>query len=130
MTRVNPVGDALKSLINAERASKPQVLLRISSKAVVKFLQVMQTKKYIDKMEIIDDQHVGKICVTLNGRLTKASVISPQRSVKTSDIEQCVTNFLPSKHYGFIILETSKGLMTHKDAKTRKIGGKLVGYFF
>jgi small subunit ribosomal protein S15Ae len=44
MVRISVLGDALKTLSNAEKRGKRQVLLRPSSKVVIKFLQVMQKK--------------------------------------------------------------------------------------
>ena len=41
MVRVSVLNDALKTLYNAEKRGKRQVLLRPSSKVVIKFLQVM-----------------------------------------------------------------------------------------
>ncbi|TIB74791.1 hypothetical protein E3Q24_00321 [Wallemia mellicola] len=42
MVRVSVLNDALNSIVNAERRGKRQVLVRPSSKVVVKFLSVMQ----------------------------------------------------------------------------------------
>lgn len=42
MVRMSVLGDALKTLSNAEKRGKRQVMLRPSSKVVIKFLQIMQ----------------------------------------------------------------------------------------
>jgi small subunit ribosomal protein S15Ae len=42
MVRISVLNDCLNSMLNAERRGKRQVMVRPSSKVVVKFLSVMQ----------------------------------------------------------------------------------------
>jgi small subunit ribosomal protein S15Ae len=130
MVRISVLSDTLKSITNAERQGKRQVLVRPSSKVTVKFLQVMQKHGYISDFEIIDDHRAGKIVITLNGRLNKCGAISPRYDMKVVDMEKWVNKLLPSRQFGFIVLTTSAGIIEHEEARKRHTGGKVLGYFY
>ena len=74
MVRVDSLADALRSICNAEKRHKRQVLIRPCSKVTVKFLTVMMKHGYIGEFEIIDDHRAGKIVVNLNGRINKVII--------------------------------------------------------
>ena len=40
--RINVLADCLKTMLNAERAGRKQVMIRPASKVVIKFLKLMQ----------------------------------------------------------------------------------------
>lgn len=81
MVRISVLHDALKTMYNAEKRGKRQVLIRPASKVVIKFLQLMQKHDYIGDFEFVDDHRAGKIVVQLNGRLNKCGCISPRYDV-------------------------------------------------
>ncbi|XP_022241944.1 40S ribosomal protein S15a-like isoform X4 [Limulus polyphemus] len=100
MVRMNVLADALRSINNAEKRGKRQVLLRPCSKVVIRFLTVMMKHGYIGEFEIVDDHRAGKIVVNLTGRLNKCGVISPRFDVHLRNLEKWTSNLLPSRQFG------------------------------
>jgi small subunit ribosomal protein S15Ae len=88
------------------------------------------TLGYIGEFEIVDDHRANKIVIELNGRLNKCGVISPRFDVEYGEIEKWVVNLLPSRQFGQILLSTTYGIMTHEEARRKKTGGKILGFFY
>ncbi|KAH0922413.1 hypothetical protein HID58_022431 [Brassica napus] len=130
MVRISVLNDALKSMYNAEKRGKRQVMIRLSSKVIIKFLIiVMQKHGYIGEFEYVDDHRSRKIVVELNGRLNKCGVISPRFDVGVKEIEGWTARLLPSRQFGYIVLTTSAGIMDHEEARRKNVGGKFLAFF-
>ena len=130
MVMMSVLSSALRDIASAERRGKRQVLIRPSSKVIVKFLQVMQKHGYIGEFEIVDDHRAGKIIVNLNGRLNKCGAICPRFDCPANEFEKWVSNILPSRQFGFVVVTTSLGIMDHEEARERNTGGKVLGFFY
>merc|ERR1711879_110061 len=130
MGRINPLADALKCILVAERKGRRQVLLRPASKVIIKFLRQMQKHGYIGEFEVVDDHRSNKIVVELLGRINKCGVISPRFDIKLPNLEGWCSNILPSRHFGKVILTTTYGILDQHECINKKTGGKILGFFY
>jgi len=126
----NILAIALKNILNAEKKGKRQVLLRPSSKVLIKFLKLMQKRGYIGEFEVIDDHRCGKVVVELLGRINKCGVISPRFDVPLGHVERWCNMIMPSRQFGYLVLTTTYGIMDHHQAQHKHTGGKILGFFF
>ncbi|KAM4795137.1 small ribosomal subunit protein uS8-like [Rhinophrynus dorsalis] len=129
MVSMNVLADALKSINNAEKRVKRQVLIRPCSNVIVWFLTVMNKHDYIGEFEI-NDHRAKKIVVNLTGRLNKCDVISSRFDVQLKDLEKWQNNLLPSRQFGYIVLTTSAGIKDHEEARQKHRGDKILGFVF
>jgi Ribosomal protein S8 len=85
---------------------------------------------YIGEFTVVDDHRNGKIVVNLIGRVNKCGCISPRFDISAGDYEKWVANLLPSRQFGFIVVTTSSGIMTHDEARRKGLGGKVPNDLF
>ena len=130
MTKQNPIADAMSAIKNACDTGKFAVIVEPASRLFGDMLKVMQEYGYISGFKKFEDGRGGKYEISLTGGINKCGVITPHFSVKVEDLESWETRYLPGKGFGIIILTTSKGVMSHEQARKLGVGGELLGYVF
>ena len=133
MVSMDPLANALSTIMNNEMRGNREAVITPASKLIAMVLRVMQKYGYVGEFEHIDDGRWGKIKVQLLGRINKCGVIKPRFSVKYKDLRempQWLRKYLPSRDIGIIILTTPQGVMSHREALEKRIGGVLLAYVY
>ena len=126
----DPLNDAMSVIRNAERVGRGECVVKPSSKLIGRVLKVMQEAGYIRQFEFVDDGRSGMFRVNLAGQINDCGVIRPRYSVRTGDLERYEARYLPAQDFGVLILTTTKGVLTHTQAKQGGVGGKLLAFVY
>ncbi len=126
----DPLADVMSLILNNEIIGRSECTLKPASKIIRLLLKVMKENDYILDFKEVEDSRGNYIHLKLNGNINKCGVIKPRYSVKNKEFEKFERRFLPAKDFGILFVSTPIGIMTHYDAKSKKIGGKLLAYCY
>ncbi len=121
---------ALSKVNNAEKSGKDVCDIRPASVTIKKVLELMQSNGYVGSVDLHTDSKGSKVSVNLIGGINRCGAIKPRFPVKKGAYERFEKTYLPAKDFGIIIVSTSKGFMSHIDAKKQNLGGRLVSYCY
>jgi len=130
MTLNDPLANALSGIWNAEKVGKLECTLKYSSKVILAVLEIMKVNNYISEFKVEKNNRGDLVHITLLKNINKCCVIKPRYPVKLSAYEKFEKRFLPAKNMGIIIVSTNKGILTHHEAKEKKLGGRLLAYCY
>jgi small subunit ribosomal protein S8 len=124
------IADMLTRIRNANDAGHPTVEIPCSNikKAIV---QTLKDEGYIQDFEIIDDSKQGMIKVYLKYGPNKKKVISGIKRISKPGLRiYAKKDNIPRVMGGLgtVILSTSKGIMTDKQARKEQVGGEVICY--
>jgi small subunit ribosomal protein S8 len=127
---MDTLANGLTTVVNNEMRNKRECIISPASKLLGRVLRIMQLNGYIGEFEFIDDGRSGKFKIQLLGRINKCGAIRPRFSVKTAKFEEWEKKFLPSREVGLLVVSTPNGVLSHKDAIEKHIGGKLLAFIY
>lgn len=130
MVMNDTLANALAIIANSEARRSKECIVYPASKLIGNVLRVMQVHGYIGEFELIDDGRGGKFRIQLLGNINACKAIKPRFSVKLKEFEEYKRMFLPSRNIGILILSTPLGVLSHKEAEAKHVGGKLLAYVY
>jgi len=125
---LDTLANGLTTVINNEMRNKHECIISPASKLLGRVLRIMQLNGYIGEFEFIDDGRSGKFKVQLLGRINRCGAVRPRFSIKADQLEEWEKEFLPSREVGLLVVSTPTGVLSHRDAKDKHTGGKLLAF--
>jgi small subunit ribosomal protein S8 len=130
LTMMDTLSNGLTAIMNNELRNKRDCVISPASKLLGRVLRVLQLNGYIGEFEFIDDGRAGKFKVQLLGRVNKCGAIKPRYSVGADGFENWEKTFLPARDVGILVVSTPFGVLSHREAKGKNVGGRLLAYVY
>ena len=127
---MDTLANGLTTVINNEMRNKRECIISPASKLLGRVLRIMQLNGFVGEFEFIDDGRSGKFKVQLLGRINKCGGIRPRFAVRVEEFEGWEKKFLPSRDVGIMVVSTSKGVISHREAEEKNIGGRLLAFVY
>ena len=130
MTMTDPIADMLTRIRNANTAMRDEVRMP-SSKMKVALADVLKSEGYIDNFEVAKDDRGPGQTLTIDMKYSdqRERVISGITRVSKPGLRvYSKSDSIPRVlgGLGVAIVSTSKGLMSDREARRRRIGGEVV----
>lgn len=130
MSLNDTLANALTKITNAEKRGKTDCLVSPSSNVIKAVLGVMKDNLYIGDIETLSEEKGGLLKINLIGNINKCGAVKPRFALSKENYEKFEKRYLPAKGFGFLVVTTSQGIMSHNEAIKKKIGGKLLAYCY
>ncbi|MEM3373841.1 MAG: 30S ribosomal protein S8 [Candidatus Woesearchaeota archaeon] len=126
----DPLSNVLSSINTAEKKGKKVVFVKNNSKLIRNVLNIMTKNNYLGEVKEHKDDKGGYLEINLIGNINSVGVIKPRYKSKVEEYKKFEKRYLPAFGFGFLIVSTNKGLMTHEEAIKNNLGGRLIAYVY
>lgn len=131
MTMTDPIADMLTRIRNANMSFKDQVVMP-SSKLKESLAAILKREGYIRSFSVEDDsEHADTLTIDLKYTPDRARTISGLKRVSKPGLRVYTKSAKVPRvlgGLGIVVLSTSKGLMTDREARRRRMGGEVLCY--
>ncbi len=127
MSMTDPIADMLTRLRNAAFAKHDKIEIS-ASKIKVAIVELLKQKGYIDSYRIIRDKGFDVLKIVLKYNNKYPMLLGVKRLSKPGRRVYASYDKIPSIKggAGMVIVSTSKGLLTDRQARENKLGGELI----
>jgi len=126
-TTTDPIADMLTRVRNAISVRKNEVTMP-HSKVKEAVARILADNRFVSSVSV-DDAVIGKtLTIIINSEDSNARITEIKRLSRPGRREYATADKIPTvmRGRGVVIISTSKGMMTGKQAKAQGIGGELI----
>ena len=126
----NVLANLFVTIYNTEARKKGNCIVYPTSKLTNAVMETLQKEGYVEGFEHIEDKRGGKLKIQLIAKITKCGAISPRFKVNKNEFGKWEQQYLPAYDRGMLVVTTNQGVMSHREAVSKGIGGLLIGYVY
>jgi small subunit ribosomal protein S8 len=128
MPTTDPLADLLTRIRNGIRANLDQVSVP-ASRIKLEIAKILKSEGYLQKYEMIDDKKQGVLRLTMRYGPKREPVIRGLKRLSRPGLRVYVgADEIPRimGGMGTVLLSTSQGMITGREARRRRIGGEVI----
>ncbi len=132
MQITDPIADLLTRVRNANSAKHETVEVP-ASKMKKAICQILLDEGYVKDVQVVEDGVQGKIVITLKYGAGKTRILQGLKRISKPGLRiysSCEDMPQVMKGLGTVIVSTSKGVMTGKQARKLNIGGEVLAFIW
>ena len=127
----DPIADMLTRIRNANQQRHEEVMIP-ASKLKVQLAEILKNEGFIKGYKVEGEGSIKNINITLKYRGNDRVITDLKRISKPGLRVYAKVNEIPKvlNGLGIVILSTSQGLMTDKEARAKQVGGEVLAYIW
>ncbi|HIX81786.1 MULTISPECIES: 30S ribosomal protein S8 [unclassified Thomasclavelia] len=131
MVMTDPIADMLTRIRNANRQHHDNVMVP-ASKLKVGIAEILKNEGFINGYTVEGEAPIQNINISLKYRGNDRVITDLKRISKPGLRVYAKVDEIPKvlNGLGIVILSTSQGLMTDKEARAKKVGGEVLAYIW
>lgn len=131
MVMTDPIADMLTRIRNANRQHHETVMVP-ASKLKVDIAEILKNEGFIKGYKVEGEGPIKNIVIALKYRGNDRVITDLKRISKPGLRVYAKVNEIPKvlNGLGIVILSTSQGVMTDKEARAKQVGGEVLAYIW
>lgn len=123
------LAESLNKIKNSESLGRAECTVAATG-IVRNVLLTLKQNGYVSEIEEVQSGKFKTLKISLANKINNIGVVKPRHAVKVSEYQKYENRYIPSKDFGLLIISTPSGIMSNREAKEKRMGGRLLAYVY